>query len=1426
MKFKLLLLMLVFSLCCPAMAWEMKQGPLMTRWASQIDVNNPFPDYPKPQMVRAEWLNLNGIWQFQSGSEGDAAPIGQNLSDEILVPFAMESAISGVMEHHERAWYRRTFEVPAGWSDKNIILHLDAVDWESEIFVNGNSAAVHQGGYDPIILDITPYLTASGPQELIVRVYDATDYLGVPRGKQTLYPGGIMYTSVSGIWQSVWLEPVAPAGIENIRMVPDIDTATLNLRVNSYSDAGNLTTNIIVKSEGQEVTSISGNANTDLTISIPDQRLWSPDDPFLYDLEITLLEDGSPIDYIESYFGMRKSSLGIDDDGIIKMFLNNEFVFQMGPLDQGWWPDGLYTAPTEEALKYDIEMTKAYGFNMTRKHIKVEPARWYYWCDKIGIMVWQDMPSSNSYTGNPQPIQEAQFELELDRMMDNLWNVPSIISWVVFNESQGQHNTEYYVNKVKAKDPSRLVNQASGGSHYGVGDILDYHSYPPPNYPVSDTMARACGEYGGIGYIIDGHLWNPDLATGIYSNTNNAMEQMNRYDEYIDMLLNFKVNYGLSAAVYTEITDVENEVNGLMTYDRTIKQNVQTIANSNTKAITGDIEISVIVPNSSDNRQRWSYTTNEPSGNWYETDFDVSSWSSGYAGFGGDNPPNANIRTTWNTADIWLRREFELGSLSPAEVELLVLDMYHDEDCEVYINGVLASERTGYVTNYTPIQISSEAKSALILNGTNTIAIHCHQTTGGQYIDAGLSTVKVLVNAPFVPEDYIGWWQLEETSGTTAADIAGNNNGTVSGASWSSSGKIGSCISFDGIDDYVEIERQIADNFSISFWAKTSQTAAGSEQWWQGNGIIDADIPFQADDFGITLFNNTFAFGVGNQDKTIVGSTVVNDGAWHHCTATRNSESGLISLYIDGVLQAQDYANTAALTSSATIKFGTMNPIEHFYEGQLDEVKIYDRELGDKEIMALFANTNSAPEAPTDIDAYDASQSVTIVWADTFAASSYNIKRATTSGGPYTTIANVTDNSYIDNSLDFDTRYYYVVTALNPAGESSNSDEVSTITVRLKVHYDASSLAGMTDGARVSSWEDLTGNGFDATQASYQHCPYFKQTAANGHPAVFFSNSAETFMELARPVANDFSIVIVFQSNGGISTSTNFYDGAGLINGEKSGVTTDYGMAINANGRVIAGTGSPDVSAYSEPGYADSQPHIATFIREQATGQLSLYVDGVYAGGATGSTAPLTAPSRLTIGSQQTEINYLNANIFEILIYNVAIDSTERTELEEKLKRTYIDGYPGQATIISPEHNQVNVSVNTVLQWNAGSGAQTHKVRLGYSLPISEAAEISTTEFQPDTLEYNKTYYWTVEEVNGTGTTLNDSYWRFTTAIAGDLELDGDVDMADLALLLSGWLDSCSESNSWCDNLDIDTSTRVDMGDIQAIAENWMVKAN
>ncbi len=1423
------LLLLFAFICSPVLAeWQMKEGPLMTRWASEIDVNAPFPEYPRPQMVRQKWQNLNGIWQFQAGSASDSTPVGQDLSEEILVPFPMESAISGIMAHHERSWYRRSFTVPADWSGNDILLHLDAIDWESEIFINGTSVSVHKGGYDPITLNITSYLNVSGPQELIVRVYDPTDNGGYPRGKQTLYPGGIMYTAVSGIWQSVWMEPVALNGISNLKMVPDIDSSVLNLNVNTLI-SGSQTVDVVVRSEGQQIASISGSANSDLIIDIPNQRLWSPDDPFLYDLEVTLNNNGSTIDHVESYFGMRKVELG-RENGILKTFLNNEFVFEMGPLDQGWWPDGLYTAPTEEALKYDIIKTKEFGYNMTRKHIKVEPARWYYWADKIGLMVWQDMPSVNSYTGSPQPIDAPQFELELNRMIETHWNSPSIISWVVFNEWQGQHDTAYLVNMVKAKDPSRLVNQGSGGGYDNVGDIYDIHSYPAPGFPnpdepMSSTMARVCGEYGGIGYVIDGHLWNPDRATGIYSSTNNALEHVTRYSQYCTSLLSYKIDKGLSGAVYTEITDVENECNGLMTYDRIVKVSEKAIAKANYMVIHGDAISEVVLPTSSESTRQWRHTETTPDSEWYTTTFDDTAWPSSNGGFGTDGTPNATIGTEWNTSDIWMRTEFTLGDYTPAQIETMIFNLFHDEDYEIYINGVLASSGTGYTTNYVVTEISAEAKAALVANATNVIAVHCHQTDGGQFIDLGISIYKVIQNAPYKPVDPFNYWSLDETSGVIAADSAGGNDGTVfNSATWSPDGVLDGCVTFDGVDDYIEVNRQISDDFSIAFWANTTQVAPGNDQWWQGNGFVDADLPFSKNDFGISLLGSKVAFGIGNVDKTIISQSSVNDGQWHLCVATRNS-SGEIKLYIDGVLEVQDIANANALTDSDVIKIGRSGAIKEdarYYSGKMDDVRIYDRVLGDLEISALYRDVTEISAVPDGLYSILDNGVVTLVWDDAYCASSYVVKKATVSGGPYAVIGTTEKTQFVDDDIDIDVNYYYVISAVNNAGESADSEELNVIDAALKAWFKASEL-DIADGDKVNIWPDLSGNGYNASQSDVARRPVYSATAMNGHPALHFTQNNNTMLAFSRPVADDFTIMVVFQSTQGIGTGEQYYQGAGLVNGEVPTVVNDFGTCLNANGNIIAGTGNPDRAIASGSGYNDGEPHVFSFTRLRSTGQMELYVDGVFSGSRTGGTNSLLSPQRLVIGAQQVENNYLTGDIAEVRIYSKALASDELAAIEGELIDQYIVGLPLAATAPAPADESGYISAQSTLSWKAGSAATLHKVYMGIAEPLSFVTNTLSPSFDPGILAYNTDYLWRVDEVNSAGATTGD-LWTFSTAIAGDFDLDQDVDLVDIASLASVWFNNyCNGANSWCQGGDLDQSGAVDVSDLEEVSNNWLV---
>lgn len=720
--------------------WEAKKARLMTKYAQDVSPTNVLPEYPRPQMAREKWLNLNGLWQYQPATvAGETLPKG-NLSGKILVPFPVESALSGVMEHHERIWYKRKFVIPAAWKGEHVLLHFGAIDYESEVFVNGKSLGTHSGGYDPFSFDITPAITKSGEQEIAVRVFDPTDLGGFPRGKQTLHPQGIMYTSVTGIWQTVWLEPVPKVSINTIKIVPDIDKSVVKLTVNT-EDAAGFSVAIKVKDGNKTIKTASGKPNTEIIIPVANAKLWSPDSPFLYNLEILLKKGSVNTDAVSSYFGMRKISVG-QEGSYKKLFLNNKFLFELGPLDQGFWPDGGYTAPTDQALKSDLEMMKKFGFNMVRKHIKVEPYRWYYWADKLGLMVWQDMPSPNSYTEHTPPVDTAAFRSQLASLVKTHWNSPSIVMWVVFNEGQAQHNTPELVKMVKELDPSRLVNQASGGGHFGVGDVYDIHSYPPPASPMNNgVQALACGEYGGIGYIIPNHIW----ASGpTYIMKDNEKDYTGLYNQFANDLTVFKTNQGLSAAVYTEITDVEVELNGLLTYDRAVvKGAVEKIRASNINAISKNLYLTEVLPSSQKMARTWKYTLEKPdTSHWFTGNFDDADWKTGKAGFGTEGTPGAVIQTNWNTHDIWIREEFNLGDLSKMNKDDLVFYIHHDDRAVVYINGAKAADLSGATSGYSIAPISEAGKNALISNGKNVIAIYCRQDGGGQYIDAGISLMS------------------------------------------------------------------------------------------------------------------------------------------------------------------------------------------------------------------------------------------------------------------------------------------------------------------------------------------------------------------------------------------------------------------------------------------------------------------------------------------------------------------------------------------------------------------------------------------------------------------------------------------------------------------------------------------------------------
>lgn len=593
-----------------AVKWKPAGDKIKTQWAAKVNPANPLPEYPRPQLVRAEWQNLNGLWNYAI-TPTEAKTF--KSEGQILVPFAVESSLSGVgrmVGKQNALWYERTFTVPKAWNGRDILLHFGAVDWQSELWVNGQKVGTHTGGYTPFSYNITPYLKKGGKQTLRLRVWDASDNSYQPRGKQVATPMGIWYTPVTGIWQTVWMEPVGKSYIENYYIVSDVDHGKMNVSVDlKGADAGSEVKIDVLeggigynpeKPSTRVIASATAQAGK-AEISIPDAKLWSPDSPYLYGIKVTLSKGGKVVDRVNGYTAMRKISKQKDDspNHYNRMALNNKVLFEFGPLDQGWWPDGLYTAPTDEALKFDIAKTKDFGFNMIRKHIKVEPARWYFYCDQLGMLVWQDMPSiadhsgrvlasrdpeiakvqhnkwsSDSFLGGtdcPIPNEWKQnYYKEWGEIIAALKNFQCIVVWVPFNEAWGQFDTPKAVEFTRKQDPTRLVNESSGGNYSLSGDILDAHHYPCPAMNVFEgKMINVLGEYGGIGYPVPGHLWKQDQNWGYGKVKENGQQVLDQYKEFADMLKVF-IKTGCSAAVYTQTTDVEVEVNGLMTYDRAV----------------------------------------------------------------------------------------------------------------------------------------------------------------------------------------------------------------------------------------------------------------------------------------------------------------------------------------------------------------------------------------------------------------------------------------------------------------------------------------------------------------------------------------------------------------------------------------------------------------------------------------------------------------------------------------------------------------------------------------------------------------------------------------------------------------------------------------------------------------------------------------
>lgn len=575
-----------------------KDFTLPTPWSGEaLTAETPLSEYPRPQMVRADWMNLNGLWAYMGGTdkpsplEAATPPEFTGNAEQIRVPFPPESDLSGIGRKQEtHLWYKRTFDLPAGWEGKRVLLNFGAVDRIATVFVNGKKAGGHTGGYDSFSLDITDLLRY-GENTLVVGAYDPND------GKAAAGKNGLWgdYTFTSGIWQTVWLEPVEPVHITALRLVPDLDTHTLRLRVTT-SGGGTITAT--AKDGNKQVARAEGKAGSDFALAIDQPKLWSPDSPFLYDLELELKDDeGRATDRVKSYFGMRSSSLG-KVNGVTRTLLNGEFLLHIGLLDQGYWPDGIFTAPTDEALRFDIELAKRAGFNVIRKHIKTEPQRWYYHCDRLGLMVWQDMPNIWEPDGPDSLAVRQQFRSEWKEIIDEHISAPCIVTWVPFNENWGAFDAKEIAGWTKSYDPSRLVNGNSGYNYApgyrkaygdpGNGDFVDLHNYGAINENSTprpeEHRASSIGEFGGKGLFVRGHMWpvrnnayqilvNKDILTDTYVQLVTEVEQMMMY-------------HGTSAAIYTQTTDVEHEINGLVTYDRKVeKMNLEKVKAINASVI-------------------------------------------------------------------------------------------------------------------------------------------------------------------------------------------------------------------------------------------------------------------------------------------------------------------------------------------------------------------------------------------------------------------------------------------------------------------------------------------------------------------------------------------------------------------------------------------------------------------------------------------------------------------------------------------------------------------------------------------------------------------------------------------------------------------------------------------------------------------------
>ncbi len=734
--------------------WKPVEGRIMTRWAKEVTPLNVWDEYPRPQLERENWKSLNGLWDYQITPKDADRP--SSWDGQILVPFAPESALSGVgklVTPEQALWYHRVFSAKKN-AGKRLLLHFEGVDYRSTVYLNGREIGGHLGGFTPFSFDVTSALK-DGDNELVVRAYDANEEYQ-PTGKQRLKAEGIWYTRVTGIWQTVWTEEVNDRSIDDLDFTTDIDSGTIGVKA-KLSGAPVAGEKLRVTASLKGAAAGTGEGTDGLSIKLSNPQLWSPDTPDVYDLKVELLDaSGKVIDTAKSYTALRSVGKTKDANGNWRFTLNGKSIFHWGPLDQGWWPDGLLTPPSEEAMVSDIQYLKDAGFNMIRKHIKVEPRRYYMHCDRIGMLLWQDQVSaakSPAWTRMaPNPKDEIfpegsqeQWLTEYKRMVDHLRDEPCVVVWSPFNEAWGQHNTLEVGRMAVAYDPTRLINIASGGNFWPVGDIADEHAYPDPGFPVGDERfkeyVKVVGEFGGHGWPVKDHLWEVGKDNWGYGTLPKTLDEWKeRYTRSIDVLRRLRYQ-GISAGVYTQTSDVESEINGLLTYDRVEKIPASWLKSVHEKLLKGPdlATVTILAPSSDHADVDWKYITTEPTQGWQFAGYDDQSWAVGKGGFGTRDTPGSKIGTEWNGTDLWLRREFKIAARPKGE---LILRINHDEDAEVFLNGVQAATLAGHSSGYILVDLGEKGIQAL-KPGNNVMAIHVRQTKGGQYIDAGLTDEAV-----------------------------------------------------------------------------------------------------------------------------------------------------------------------------------------------------------------------------------------------------------------------------------------------------------------------------------------------------------------------------------------------------------------------------------------------------------------------------------------------------------------------------------------------------------------------------------------------------------------------------------------------------------------------------------------------------------